>query len=619
MQDILGIERDAQARSDLTALSEALTAYNEQCRRHAGMIEERGTNQNAGIIGDFRAATHALEKRFTSRSSEVLVSLLLCRRHEKDYMMRRSSDYIERFRKEAAILVRLSRDAAPLAVRYRDGFEALVTVNTAIETADEEMSASVQSIQDAASAYQLFTKERSVRARAVFFNANGIVMMSAVVTAIVIGFFLIRGVNGPIMRVAQEMKRISEGAADLTQRIPPRRSRDSLALLVDLVNAVIARLASIIADMQSHVRASKEQSTVLSTAMNENAAGIAEIVRTIESVDANTGKQQSEAQAVSDEMEHLHSAVDEFSRTVEGLSAETDALSQSIRREDESIRQISSAMTEMSATIRSVNDLSVRAKVTTDDLTSAAGEAKATIDRTGANMQSLLGMTTAIQEFVSVIGSVAEQTNLLAMNAAIEAAHAGEQGKGFAVVAEEIRKLADQSGKRASEAKDSLKRIEHGIRETAADLADAEKNYARVFDGVSSVGEIIASVRNAADEENAASAEIVRSVDDIGAMSARVQGNYTAITAAFAAIRSGLSGIRASVTAADARIEGLASLSSEIHGSMTEMTAGISEMNTVTQGLARDAEKNRQQTEAIESLIAGYTVSAQTDGTKTGG
>jgi methyl-accepting chemotaxis protein len=133
-------------------------------------------------------------------------------------------------------------------------------------------------------------------------------------------------------------------------------------------------------------------------------------------------------------------------------------------------------------------------------------------------------------EACSVIGDIADQTSILGMNAAIEAAHAGEAvGKGFAVVASEIRKLADNSGKQAVGIQDSLKNIKALIDNSKESSALAENQFNLMVDLINAVKDEELRIKGSMDEQSSGGAEVMNSLREINKLITKVKDESSSL------------------------------------------------------------------------------------------
>ncbi|TAN41758.1 MAG: methyl-accepting chemotaxis protein [Nitrospirae bacterium] len=210
---------------------------------------------------------------------------------------------------------------------------------------------------------------------------------------------------------------------------------------------------------------------------------------------------------------------------------------------EERVHQIATAMEEMSVTVNDVAKNTTEASTASNTVVENAMSGQevvkdaaigmqnvARIVRDSASLMDKLGeKSNEIGRIVTVINDIADQTNLLALNAAIEAARAGEQGRGFAVVADEVRKLAERTGSATKEigamikemqgqTSDAVSAMESGRREAeSGEVASnkAEEALVRIVDDIQRVKDMVAQIATAAEEQAMTSNDITRNLDEI--------------------------------------------------------------------------------------------------------
>ena len=210
------------------------------------------------------------------------------------------------------------------------------------------------------------------------------------------------------------------------------------------------------------------------------------------------------------------------SGTSDELAQSVTQLSSAVEQQNEATSSMAASMEEMAVSIAHVSDSSTSAKDFAQDSLSSADQGKLVIDRTAhemvemantvqgtsRSMETLSVRTEEIGSIVGVIKEIADQTNLLALNAAIEAARAGEQGRGFAVVADEVRKLAERTTTSTKQVADVISAIQNETRHAVNDMHRIVEQVTTNAESARQAGESIIQIREGSSRVVAVSAEI---------------------------------------------------------------------------------------------------------------
>lgn len=395
---------------------------------------------------------------------------------------------------------------------------------------------------------------------------------SAAIGALSLGGFVfaLRRSLGPLRVVRSALAAFSDG--DLRARIDVRR-RDEVGDIADGMNQFADRLTGIVGSIKesSHTNVSIEEQ------LSDASAYASSLMERIEGV---TG-------AISERVDRLVTLMATSSASVERIESEITILGDRIAEQFAAVTQSTASIEEMSGALNNVAAITRSKRASSERLLQTAREGGDQLGRTTDAIQALLARVDAISEFVSIIQNVASQTNLLAMNAAIEAAHAGEAGRGFAVVAEEIRKLAEEAATHSSSTTSSIKEIVDTVhvaasssQETGMAFQEIEREIETV---VNSLDEIAASaaelstgsgeVMNAMQVLQDVSSDVTTGSEAVRSETGTVSSAITDLSALTGQVRDATADIAEQTRAAAQAIDSVARVAASLH----EATARLSD------------------------------------------
>lgn len=329
-----------------------------------------------------------------------------------------------------------------------------------------------------------------------------------IIVVMIIVFYTVSKIIKPLKKSVTALKNISEGEGDLTVRLNINKD-DEIGDLCLSFNKTMSKIGDSIKDVKESSDEMKQIGYELNNSMNETENAIQMITKNIHSVQ--------------NQMQEYSAGVDEAKAVIGQIVKNIEVLNNNIDEQSESVVQSSKSINEMTENIHSVSEILKKNQITMTELEKASELGQDLINKTSALSIEIEGKSQSLATASTVIKNLASETNLLAMNAAIEAAHAGDEGQGFAVVAGEIRKLAEESSVQGSSIQNALKEVSDMIKSVSESTTAVQQQFNTIFNLTKTVAEQEKEIDQAMEEQNAGSVKILSAMNQITSITEAVK------------------------------------------------------------------------------------------------
>jgi methyl-accepting chemotaxis protein len=402
------------------------------------------------------------------------------------------------------------------------------------------------------------------------------------------GFILVftRSIRKRFHGIENAMEVLSQG--DFTKNLAVR-GRDELASVSRHINAFVDQFSDIIRKIKATAKQTVLLRDELSASTDESAEAVADIAESINTIGG--------------EVERLKETIRSSTEAVGGISTSIDKLAEQIESQSSAVAESSSSIEEMTASIRNVARVAASKQATTDKLISVTRTGGEKVEATDAIVQEITDSVNAMMEIIGIINKIASQTNMLSMNAAIEAAHAGESGRGFSVVAEEIRNLSESTNTNAKKIRESLQEIRSRA-DDARSLSQESRNYFQdIFTEVDGVTEALREIASTMDELSVGTGEILSSTNELTDTTSVISDTSGAIQERATKIDGSMKEVRSFAEQVSERI-------TSVEYAAREITEAIGQVSEVSK---RNSENISQLSEAVDQFEVSETDDLATD------
>ena len=376
----------------------------------------------------------------------------------------------------------------------------------------------------------------------------GIVAAVAVILSLALGLMVVRMITRPLSEVVAGMGEMAKG--NLSAAPPLVRSRDEIGQVAQAVGVMQANLRTLLKQFAQSAENMAAASEELTASASQSAQAANQVAASIAQVAQGSEKQLTAVDNTAAVVQQMSAGIQQVASNAGNVSEVADKTSQAGHDGESAIEQVITQMDSIGQGTAQVGD--------------AIGKLSASSKQIG--------------EIVGVISAIAAQTNLLALNAAIEAARAGEQGRGFAVVADEVRKLAEQSGDAAKQISSLIDENRQNIELAVVAMQSGNVEVKRGIEIVGSAGDAFTKIAALVQEVSVEVREISAAVEEMASGSEQMVGSMKDIER----VSKSTAGETQTVSAAT-----------------QEQSASMHEIATASQNLAKMAE-------GLQVAIAGF-------------
>lgn len=498
---------DSEQKIYASQVESKLKNYSEIFNGVVQLRIKNGLNHENGLFGELRETIHNVEDILKEKSEIFLLySMLSMRRDEKDFISRQNNKYARQFisghkqfltlLKRSTLHIQTKNKIEMLINKYKNLFLQFVSgtndINNEIlvlQKVVDDISLSLMALEDRTHlltdrAKTLYNAKKN-RAEAFYYTTLG--AMAFIGTLLMV--LVIQSINRSTKQLHGALSAVTNGSAVLAERIPVE-GKDEMSEIASLFNQFIEKLQSMMSEINNLAQYLTESAISAQASKDETTRAI---------------------QTQVDEIEKIAGEINLMTASIEGVAENAHSASERANEADKNATCGHQVVTEAIHSIQC--------------LANNIGQAGESVERLGEHSND-------IDSVVEMINSIAEQTNLLALNAAIEAARAGEAGRGFAVVADEVRALSKKTTTSTEEIRKNITNLQQGASQATEVMKKSQEQTAKSVTQAKQAGDSLNAIAKSVSGIVTLNAEMSLSASEQSILARQINQNIHGINEA---------------------------------------------------------------------------------------
>lgn len=395
-----------------------------------------------------------------------------------------------------------------------------------------------------------------------------VIVAAAIVISTLITFFFLQRDFSPLKQMMGKLNAVySGGTWNLNETFAVRR-RDEIGQVAEALNSFMRHLREIIGDIRLIESELSSHGSTLLLNMEHVSDSVSTILPALEDLKVLAADRQQKV-------------IESVNASIETISSGSKTLEHNVEEQSAGVNESSASIEEMISNIASVTANVEKVSSHLEKIVEKAGEGRQKVSQSHRQIMDIVSKSEKLLETNKMIAQVSGKTAMLSMNAAIEAAHAGEYGQGFSVVADEIRKLADDSAEESKIIAREIGEIREMINGIADISSDSEATFASLTELITEVSGLEEEVNQAMTEQNTGSSQILEALQEIRNLTSEVKDKTKEIESESGGSRDRIAELISASGKIRQHIESVITEAGRIHDSV-ESTRDISHKNEKT-------------------------------------